>query len=41
VLNLVGTEVGRTYVPEPNTFGMVALGVAGLAGMRARRRRQR
>ena len=41
VLNLVGTEVSRTFVPEPNTFGLVALGMAGLAGARARRRRQR
>ena len=41
VLNLVGTEVGRTYVPEPNTFGLVAAGMAGIATLRAQRRRQR
>jgi hypothetical protein len=34
VLNLVGNEVARTWVPEPNTFGLVALGVAGLAAGR-------
>lgn len=39
VLNLVGTEVSRTFIPEPNTFGLVALGLAGLAGMRSLRRR--
>jgi hypothetical protein len=34
VLNLVGNEVSRTFVPEPNTFGLVALGLAGLAASR-------
>lgn len=39
VLNLVGTEVSRTFVPEPDTFALVALGMAGLAGARSFRRR--
>lgn len=41
VLNLVGTEVNRTYVPEPNTLSLMALGVAGIAAIRRQRRLQR
>ena len=41
VLNLVGQEVSRTYVPEPNTFALVGLGVLGLAGLGWRRNRPR
>ncbi len=41
ILNLVGTEVNRTYIPEPEPFGLLALGLAGLAGLRVRRRPRR
>lgn len=41
VINLVGQEVGRTFVPEPNTFGLVGLGLLGLAGVGWRRTRSR
>jgi hypothetical protein len=37
-LHLVGSEVNRIYVPEPHTAGLLALGLAGLAGWRARRK---
>jgi hypothetical protein len=37
VLNLVGNEVSRTFVPEPNTFGLLALGLAGVAALRRHR----
>jgi hypothetical protein len=39
VLNLVGNEVGRTFIPEPHTAGLMMLGVAGLAIARRARRR--
>ena len=39
VLSLVGSEVSRTFIPEPNTFGLLGLGVAGLAAARRRGRR--
>lgn len=38
VLNLVGNEVSRSFIPEPNTFGLLALGLAGVAAMRRQRR---
>lgn len=40
VLNLVGTEVSRTYVPEPHTFGLVAFGLVSLAATRWAHRRR-
>jgi len=40
-VSLVGQEVGRTFIPEPNTFALVGLGVLGLAGLGARRTRPR
>lgn len=40
VLSLVGTEVSRTYIPEPGSFGLVALGLVGLASAGAARRRR-
>jgi hypothetical protein len=40
VLNLVGNEVARTWVPEPNSFGLLGLGLAGLAAARRHLRRQ-
>ena len=30
VLTLVGSEVSRTFIPEPSTFGLLGLGLAGL-----------
>jgi len=42
VINLVGQEISRTFtpsVPEPGTFGMLALGLLGLAGLGWRSRR--
>ncbi|MGH0031434.1 MAG: PEP-CTERM sorting domain-containing protein [Myxococcota bacterium] len=39
VLTLVGNEVARTFVPEPNTAGLLALGLAGLGIARRQRRR--
>lgn len=39
VLNLVGNEVARTWVPEPNTFSLLALGLAGFAAARRHLRR--
>jgi len=41
VLSMVGQEVSRTYVPEPNTFALVGLGMLGLAGLGWRRTRSR
>jgi hypothetical protein len=41
VVNLVGQEVNRTFVPEPNTFALVGLGMLGLAGLGVRRARPR
>jgi hypothetical protein len=41
ILQLSGVETSRTFIPEPNTFGLTALGLAGLgAAARVRRRRQ-
>jgi hypothetical protein len=39
VVSLVGQEIGRTFIPEPNSFALVGLGMLGLAGFGARRRR--
>jgi hypothetical protein len=41
VLDLVGSEVSRTFIPEPNTFGLLALGLAGVAVIRRQRVRRR
>ena len=38
VLHLVGTEVSRSYIPEPNSLALVGLGMALLAGSRLRKR---
>jgi hypothetical protein len=35
-LDLVGVEVSRTFVPEPGTFALVAVGLGILAGRRRR-----
>jgi hypothetical protein len=43
VINLIGSEVSRTFtpsVPEPNTFAMFGLGIVGLAGIGWRRNRR-
>ena len=39
VINLVGQEVSRSYVPEPGSFGLLGLGLLGLAGVGWRRTR--
>jgi hypothetical protein len=36
-INLVGQEVSRSYVPEPSSFGLLGLGILGLAGVGWRR----
>ena len=41
VVSLVGQEVNRTFIPEPNTFALVGLGMLGLAGLGWRRNRSR
>jgi hypothetical protein len=40
VVNLVGQEISRTFVPEPNTFGLVGLGLLALSGAGWRRTRR-
>ena len=40
VFNLAGTEVSRTYVPEPNTFSLLGIALVGVAGCRWRRGRR-
>lgn len=39
VVNLVGQEVSRSLTPEPNSFLLVGLGMLGLAGIGAQRRK--
>lgn len=40
VVSLSGQEINRTYVPEPNSFALLGLGVVGLAGFQGRRARR-
>jgi hypothetical protein len=37
VLNLVGTEISRTYVPEPSTFSLLGMALIGVAACYRRR----
>jgi hypothetical protein len=37
VFNLVGTEISRTYVPEPSTFSLLGIALVGVAACRWRR----
>ena len=41
LINLVGVEVSRTFVPEPNSASLLALGFIGLAAAARRARRHR
>jgi hypothetical protein len=38
ILHLVGTEVSRSFVPEPNSLALIGMGLAILAGSRLRKR---
>jgi hypothetical protein len=42
LVSLVGQEISREYaqIPEPNTIGLLAMGLAGLGAIAARRRRR-
>jgi hypothetical protein len=37
VFNLAGTEISRTYVPEPSTFSLLGIALIGVAACRWRR----
>ncbi len=37
VFNLVGTEISRTFVPEPSTFSLLGIALIGVAACRRRR----
>lgn len=37
VFNLAGTEISRTYVPEPSTFSLLGVALIGVAACRWRR----
>jgi hypothetical protein len=41
VVGLVGQEVNRTFIPEPNSFALVGLGTLSMAGLGWRRARRR
>lgn len=41
ILQLSGVETSRTFIPEPHTFGLTALGLAALASATRLRRRRR
>ena len=38
ILHLVGTEVSRSYIPEPSSAALIGMGLAILAGSRLRKR---
>jgi len=37
VFNLIGAEITRTYIPEPNSLSMLGIGLIGVAACRWRR----